>query len=114
MKDALFLLKPNFHDPALPKQVFFCWHCALLEGVISYYPELERHLLVQRIDWPRPRQPLIDLLGEAHQSLPVLVIGDGRRSPRATGTAQGRDFIADKDGILRELEAHYGIGAQHP
>jgi hypothetical protein len=114
VKDILFLLEADFHDPAFPDQTFFCWHCALLEGVVGYYPDLARHILVQRISWPRPRQPVIDLLGDAHQNLPVLVIGDGRHSPWATGTAHGRDFIADKAAILHELHAHYGIAVPHP
>jgi hypothetical protein len=40
MRDRLFILKAEFVDPAYPGRRFFCWHCALLEGVLASFPHL--------------------------------------------------------------------------
>jgi hypothetical protein len=37
-RDRLFLLKPDFANPAFPGDRFYCWHCALLEGVLVSFP----------------------------------------------------------------------------
>ena len=39
-RDRLFLLRPGFEDPAYPGQRFYCWHCALIEGVLASFPAL--------------------------------------------------------------------------
>jgi hypothetical protein len=49
-RDRLLLLKPGFEDPAFPGQRFYCWHCALIEGVLASFPELAARLDVERID----------------------------------------------------------------
>ena len=99
--DQLFLLKPGFKDPAYPGKTFYCWHCALMEGVLASFPDLAGKLSVRRIAWPRPRQELVNLLGEAHQSLPVLVLSEG-------------GFIDDKDAILAALTERHGFPHPHP
>ena len=73
-RDKLILLKPDFTDPAYPGARFYCWHCALLEGLLALYPRLEHSIEVQRIDWAHPRQDVIDLIGARNQSLPVLIL----------------------------------------
>ena len=113
-RDTLFLLAPDFTDPAYPGQVFYCTHCALLEFVLAQYAEQLRGLNVVRTQWPRPRQDLIDLLGEANQSLPLLIIGDRTRTDCATGVFQDRYFIQGVDSLMRFLSAHYGIPLPHP
>jgi hypothetical protein len=100
-RDRLFLLAPGFEDPAFPGQLFYCWHCALLEGVLASFPNLAAKLEVERIAWPRPRAKLVALLGASHQSLPVLVLAEG-------------GFIDDKDAILAALSARHGFPAPHP
>lgn len=101
MRDTLFLLEPGFEDPAYPGKTFYCWHCALMEGVLASFPELARQLEVKRIAWPRPRKELVGLLGETHQSLPVLVLAEG-------------GFIDDKDAILAALTERHGFPHPHP
>ncbi|GLK85184.1 DUF3088 domain-containing protein [Ancylobacter defluvii] len=113
-RDTLFLLKPGFTDPAYPGQVFYCWHCALIEGVLASFPLLAARLDVERIAWTRPRQAVIDLVGDANQSLPLLVLADGRPSRHQTGEQSGRGFIADKDAILAALSERHGFPAPHP
>ncbi|MCX2723408.1 DUF3088 domain-containing protein [Roseibium salinum] len=101
MKDTLCLLAPGFEDPAYPGKTFYCWHCALMEGVLASFPELAAKLDVRRIAWPKPRREVADLLGEENQSLPVLVLAEG-------------GFIDDKDLILAALTERHGFAHPHP
>ncbi|MGF1592928.1 MAG: DUF3088 domain-containing protein [Kiloniellaceae bacterium] len=112
-RDKLFLLRPDFEDPAYPGQRFYCWHCALMEGVLTSFPELATQLDVERIAWPRPRRPAVDLVGEENQSLPLLVLADGSTSPHLTGTYEGRAFISEKDKILAVLSERHGFPTPH-
>ena len=113
-RDTLILLKPDFVDPAYPGTRFFCWHCALLEGVLHSFPTLGERVDVLRIDWPRPRREVVELLGADHQSLPVLILGEDADSVAGAKTANGRSFIDDKDAILAALAARHGIPVPHP
>lgn len=113
-RDKLFLLRPDFEDPAYPGQRFYCWHCALMEGVLASFPESAKRLDLERIEWPRPRLPVIGLVGEGNQSLPLLVLADGATSTHQTGTYEGRVFIAEKDKILAVLSERHGFPDPHP
>jgi len=113
-RDTLLLLEPGFSDPAYPGKLFYCWHCALLEGVLASFPDLAQQLVVHRIAWPRPRRAAVELVGAENQSLPLLVLADGRTSPHQTGVHAGRAFIASKDAILAYLSGRYGIPLPHP
>jgi hypothetical protein len=113
-RDRLFLLRPGFEDPAFPGRRFYCWHCALIEGVLASFPALAEKLDVERIAWPRPRKAVIALVGEENQSLPVLVLANGATSAYQTGNHEGRAFIADKDAILAALSERHGFPDPHP
>jgi DUF3088 family protein len=113
-RDRLFLLQPNFRDPAYPDRRFYCWHCALIEGVLASFPELGRDIDVIRVAWPRPRQAVVDLVGEDNQSLPLLVLAPGNTSTHQTGIHGDRALIADKDGILAALSERHGFPEPHP
>ncbi|MBB35613.1 MAG: hypothetical protein CME88_05850 [Hirschia sp.] len=114
IRDRLFLLQPGFEDPAYPGQTFYCWHCALIEGVLVSFPDLAQNLDVARIAWPRPRRDIISLVGEEHQSLPLLVFGDGDPPQHPTNMHEGRFFISDKDEILAALTQRHGFPLPHP
>jgi hypothetical protein len=114
LRDRLFLLKPDFEDPAYPNKRFFCWHCALLEGVLASFPSLQSKVDVERVAWPRPRQPIIEIVGEENQSLPLLVLADDAPRQLATSEFRGRGFVADKDTILSVLNRRHGIPIVHP
>ncbi|HMB74866.1 MAG TPA: DUF3088 family protein, partial [Kiloniellaceae bacterium] len=79
-RDKLFLLQPGFEDPAYPGRTFYCWHCALLEGVLASFPERTANLVVERITWPLPRRPVVEAVGQENQSVPLLVRADGATS----------------------------------
>ncbi|WFU41718.1 DUF3088 domain-containing protein [Bradyrhizobium sp. CB82] len=113
-RDRLFLVRPGFADPAYPGQSFYCWHCALIEGVLASFPDLANEIDVVRIAWARPRQAVIDLVGETNQWLPLLVLADGATSPHQTGSHKGRAFVADKDKILAALTERHGFPDPHP
>jgi hypothetical protein len=113
-RDRLFLLRQGFEDPAYPGRRFFCWHCALIEGLLTAFPALADRFDVERIAWPKPRQEVIALVGEENQWLPLLVLTDGTTSPHQTGSYQGRAFIADKDAILAALSERHGFPEPHP
>ncbi len=113
-RDKLIILKPDFHDPAYPGKRFYCWHCALMEGVLASFPDLLDRLDVERIAWPRPRAEVVALIGAENQSLPVLVLADDAPADLATGSYEGRRFVAGKDAILAALSARLGIPLPHP
>lgn len=113
-KDILFLLEPGFEDPAYPGKKFYCWHCALIEGVLASFPELAKQLDVRRIAWPRPRSGVVALLGEDNQSLPLLILAHGSRSDHQSGEYQGTAFISEKDAILAALSERHNFPNPHP
>lgn len=113
-RDKLIILKPDFLDPAFPGARFYCWHCALLEGVLASFPDLAQRLDVLRIAWPRPRAEVVALIGAENQSLPVLVLADDAPAELATGSFEGRRFVAGRQAILAAISARYGIPLPHP
>lgn len=112
-RDKLFLLQSGFEDPAYPGTVFYCWHCALIEGVLASFPKLAANIDVERVTW-RPRAAVVAVLGLKNQSLPVLVLADGSKGTPGAGMYKGRQFVSDKDGILAALSERHGIPFPHP
>ena len=114
VKDKLFLLEPDFEDPSYPNMRFYCWHCALIEGVLSSFPNLADNLEVERVPWPRPRRSVVDMVGEENQSLPLLILAQGEDSEFKTGSFGKVTLIADKDKILSVLTERHGFPLPHP
>lgn len=99
--EKLFLLKPDFQDINRNADVkYFCPPCALIEGVLSFYPQLRNQLEVTYVDFVRPRPAIIALIGEANQSCPVLVLEDG-------------SFLNETDDIIQHLTKNHQIGQAH-
>lgn len=113
-RDILFLLTPGFKDPAWPGQDFYCWHCALMEGVLASFPDIRPDLEVRRIAFPRPRAEVAALIGEANQSLPVLVLADNAPDDLPAAIHEGRRFINQPMGILDALHRRHGYPPPHP
>ena len=65
--------------------------------MLASFPDLAGNLDVERVEWPRPRHPVIAAVGEANQSLPLLVLANGETSERQSGIFFGQAFINDKD-----------------
>ncbi|MEH6742619.1 DUF3088 domain-containing protein [Hyphomonas sp.] len=113
-KDDLFLLQPPFEDPAYPGEIFYCWHCMLMEGLIAALPCLAEQIDIHRIAWPRPRADLVSRLGPDNQSLPVLILSDAGEGCQGVKQHEGVHFIDNKDAILTALTLRHGIPTPHP
>lgn len=97
----LFLLKADFKDLNRgDDKRYFCPDCVMIEGLLSYYPRLTSELEVKYVNFARPRQVLIDLIGEENQSCPVLVLEDGT-------------FINETAGIIKHLTDYHNVGHAH-
>jgi hypothetical protein len=70
--DRLFLLHPDRREDR--PDGWYCPDCALVEGVLRYYPQIEATLEVIRLPFARPRAPLVALLGPDWQDCPLLAI----------------------------------------
>jgi hypothetical protein len=115
MKDTLFLLRPGFADPKAGDSSFYCPGCAQLEGLLSYAPQLRGLLDVVYVDFPRPRAQLIELLGEAHQGCPVLVLGEAPAFAVAGLEQVASRYVAkDPTVIAAYLAAKHGTPVPHP
>ena len=112
MTDRLFLVNPGWTDDL--GGPWFCPAGAVIEGVLAFHPDLKTQLDITRLDFPRPRQPVIDMVGEDHQSCPILVLDGAFDWPEAqTSAATGRRFLQD-GAIIPYLAARYGIALPHP
>lgn len=99
--EKLFLLKADFLDAIRADgKIYFCPECSPIEGLLSYYPRLRKELNVYYVDFNRPRKVLVDLIGEANQSCPVLVLEDGT-------------FINEPHKIISHLTENHQIGHSH-
>ncbi len=108
MRDHLYLLAPDFTDPALPGRRFYCWHCALIEGVLAGFPDLARRLDVTRLPWPRPGRPSSRASARRTRCCPCWCSPPMPRMPRHRPPGPVR-FVDDKDAILRALHARHGF-----
>lgn len=113
-KDKLFLITPGFPDPKYPGETFICWTCTVIEGALALYPGLAERIDIERVDYARPRQRVIELIGADNQSLPVLVLADDAPAGLENGSYQGRRFAEGKDAILHVLAVRHGIPRVHP
>ncbi|MDW7674924.1 MAG: DUF3088 domain-containing protein [Bacillota bacterium] len=114
MKDQLYLLKPGFFNQE--KGPFFCPGCAYVEGMLSFYPELRDKIEVHYLDFPRPRQVLVALIGADNQGAPKLVLGDSAEATPediVVHTYNDKKFIADPREICKFLAAKFGVGTPH-
>lgn len=99
MKPKLFILKMPFEDG--PGKMWICSHCALIEGALLANPQWEGLVDVCRIDFPKPRTEVIELLGEDNQWLPVLVL-------------ENKETIVKPVTIINYLAGKFGGAAVHP
>lgn len=111
-QDTLFLAAPGFVVEG--QGPFYCGDCIALEGLLSLYPQIHQGLEVRHIAFRRPRQEVVALLGEQHQSLPVLVMA-AASSPGDIGVRVhgGQRFIDDEAAIRRYLSQRAGVARQH-
>ncbi|UTD26233.1 DUF3088 domain-containing protein [Bradyrhizobium sp. WD16] len=109
----LYLLSPGFEDPSRPGRFFVCPHCNTIEGLLKSFPGLATQLDVFRLPFPKPRRVLVELLGEQHQSLPVLVFADTVPVPADAKIANGHRYLDATDRILAILAERYDFPQLH-
>jgi hypothetical protein len=114
----LFLLKPDFTDSKTDdkRKHYFCPECASILGIIKYYPQLEKHLDIEYVDFKCPRKEIIKLIGEENQSCPVLVIKNQYEENvdlSYFNSYGDKHFINSTDLIAKYLSEKYGIGMPH-
>lgn len=116
--DKLFLLNPNFTDSNVDtnNQMYYCPFNALVEGVLAYYPYLRQKLIITYIEFPRPRQPIIDEIGGNNQGTPILVIENRNTDliSLKTNTYEDKIFINDANEIVKYFTLAFDIGLPHP
>jgi hypothetical protein len=109
-KDRLYLLRPGFTNAGLGP--FYCNDSVAVEGLLGFFPKLRELVEVHYLEFPRPRKPLVDQLGETNQSLPVLVLADETKlaaDDPAPTTASGHRFYAQERAIRDYLSSHFGL-----
>lgn len=114
MRDTLFLLTPGFEDKGKP---WFCPYSAQVVGMLTYYPQLRDTLDVVEVPFPKPRQAVVELLGDKHQALPMLVLGDDAPTEElaniTVGEHDGRRYVSNTIEIMRYLAVTRGVPAPH-
>jgi hypothetical protein len=96
-KPVLFLIRPNSR-PDRPEG-WYCPDCALIEGVLQYYPQLREAIEVVMVDFPRPRTAIIAAVGEAYQDCPCLLV-DPAIAPPGGQLANGWAVISENKKLL--------------
>jgi hypothetical protein len=112
-RDTLFVYRPGFLDGG---ERWFCPYSAQVIGFLAYYPEVRETVDVVEVEFPRPRWPIVALLGEDHQAAPILVLHDGADPDAAEvpiGQANGRRFVDKTIDILRYLASTRGVPRPH-
>ena len=98
--DTLFLLEPEFADPALPGRSFYCKDCITIEGLLAAFPDKARNLDVIRVPYPRPRAAVVEAIGAENQNLPAFVWDGG--------------FANEIEALLSVLHQRHGFPERHP
>jgi hypothetical protein len=109
VKDQLYLMKPGFMNAGLGP--FYCGDSVSVEGLLGFYPELRDKIDVHYVEFPRPRQALVDAIGEDNQSIPVLILATDldADSDLVPTRRQGRAFFSDEKKIRQYLSLTFGL-----
>lgn len=112
MKDKLFVLRPGFSEKGV---TYFCPYSAQVIGFLTYYPQVRDSVELVELAFEKPRTPLVELVGEAHQAAPMLVLA---REPVSVpdvkiGEANSHKFVEKTIEILRYLAATRSVPGPH-
>lgn len=97
--DILYLLPPSFPSESGIQQ--FCPDCMIVEGMLATVPGLRDRLEIRYVDFPRPRQAIVDFVGPDKQGCPLLI----RETP------DGRTVTEDMVEILTYLHHAHAVPA---
>lgn len=114
-KPILFLIRAN--SRADRPEGWYCPDCALVEGVLNYYPQLRTAIDVRHVDFARPRSVIVDEIGEAYQDCPCLLLDPGigpSDLPLVNGwrvVSENTKRLLDTLPLLAEGVGHTGTGS---
>ncbi len=113
-RPTLFLLKEDFRDgDGLP---YYCPECATISGVLSYFPKIRHSIDVRYVDFERPRQAIVELVGAQNQGCPILVLDKAPHMDAIrflTGQYDGRYFVSGAKAIALFWSCLYGTSRPH-
>jgi len=115
--DVLFVLAPDFADPAAGPGAFYCPGCATVSGLLGYFPQLRATLDVRTVGFSRPRAEVAALLGPDHPGCPVLVLDAAAPVPEGVpvhAAPTGRRYVLGANDIGRYLAVTRGVSSPHP
>lgn len=106
------MLRPGFEDRGT---TYFCPYSAQVIGFLTYYPRVRDTVELVELAFTKPRRPLSELLGEAHQAAPMLVLAGAPASVPdvVIAEANGRYFVEKTIQILRYLAHTRGVPLPH-
>jgi len=112
MQDTLFVYRPGFVEHGT---TYFCPYSAQVIGFLTYYPAVRATLELVELGFEKPRRPLVDLLGEAHQAAPMLVLGGPPATVQGVQVREsgGRHYVEKTLEILRYLAVTRGVPVPH-
>ncbi|NOX35017.1 MAG: DUF3088 domain-containing protein [Deltaproteobacteria bacterium] len=113
-KPTLFMLNPWLDDGGIGP--FYCPDCGVIEGFLAYNPDIKDQLEIMPVDFKRPRQKIIESLGEENQGSPVLVLEDVVPVPEGAkkSLSTGKTFIDDPVLICEYLGHRFEGVKPHP
>ncbi len=116
--DILFLLQPDFTDSLRDQdgKLYYCPDCALIEGVLSYYPHIRQQIDIRYIDFPHPRKEIIELVGDSHQGCPNLILDTAHHDMVDASLYHqngGRLYTTDPKLVLAYFSDSFGLPVAH-
>lgn len=116
-KPILFLLRPDFLDPAVGPQTFYCHYCMRIEGMLAAFPKIRDKLDIRYVDFAKPRGDLPKFAGSENQSCPQLILFDGDddvSNAHRVDALNGARRIEDTTAIQDYLSERFGLSRRHP
>ncbi len=113
-RDILFLLPHGFPDgPGAP---YYCPDCTQIAGLLRLSPELMSQVEIRYAQFPRPRPEIVALVGETHQSCPLLILDPS--SPAPSGGCEvhsptGHRFLSSASAIGTYWSERFGTPRPH-
>lgn len=113
-KHTLFMLAPWFEEDG--QGPFYCPDCGVVEGFFFYSPEIRDAIEIITVEFPRPRNEIVKLLGLENQNSPVLVLDDEGEIPEEAqqSLSTGKRFLSDPIQICNFLAERYDGVKPHP
>ena len=112
-KHTLFMLNPWMEGEEGP---YYCPDCGVVEGFLYYTPEIREKIEIISVEFARPRDEIVGMIGLENQSSPVLVLDDVADPPEYAqhSMSTGKWFINDALALCNFLAESYGGVKPHP